>query len=47
MPDTSWALVHDDGRPDVHVAGLVVARTLADAHDSTIRLLLEQWCAFV
>ena len=47
MPDTSWALVHDEGRPSSHVAGVVAARMLAEPADATIRPLLEQWGAFV
>lgn len=47
MPDTSWALVHDEGRPSSHVAGVVATRTLTDPTDPTIRPLLEQWGAFV
>lgn len=47
MPDTSWALLHDEGRPDDTVASLVVAQSLADPSDPALRTLLEQWGAFV
>lgn len=47
MPDTSWALVRDDGRPSDDVATLVVARLLADPADAGLRVLLERWGAFV
>ncbi len=47
MPDTSWALVHDDGRPSVHVAELLISRLLADPSDPSIEPLLTRWSAFV
>ena len=47
MPDTSWALVHDDGRPSVHVAELLISRLLADPSDSSVEPLLTRWSTFV
>lgn len=47
MPDTSWALVLDDGRPSVHVAGMLISRSLVDPTDATIEPLLSRWAAFV
>jgi hypothetical protein len=47
MPDTSWALVHDDGRPAVHVAGLLISCVLADPAGASIEPLLARWAGYV
>lgn len=49
MPDTSWALVHDEGRPLDSIAShlLAHARSARPAGDTATRALLERWGAFV
>jgi hypothetical protein len=47
MPDASWALVHDDGEPSSHVAGLLVSRLLGDPADASVQPLLHEWARLV
>jgi hypothetical protein len=49
MPDTSWALVRDEGRPGDSIASRLVAHAGTGHATSTTdeRALLERWGAFV
>jgi hypothetical protein len=47
MPDTGWALVHDDGAPSSHVAALLVSRLLDEPADAEVASLLAEWARLV